>query len=125
MLGSYRLTAFLPTADSEKARAFYESILGLKTLSDDPFALVMDAAGIQLRITKVKDFKPQSFTVLGWEVPDIEKSTAALREKGIRFEFYGFEGQAKTGIWSAPGGAKVAWFKDPDGNILSITQHSS
>lgn len=123
MLGSLKIVAFVPTNNYQKARAFYEGVLGLRFLSEDPFALVMEAHGIMLRITKVKDLQPQQFTILGWEVDDIEKFISGLSEKGVHFEHYGLPGQDDRGIWSAPGGAKVAWFKDPDGNTLSLSQH--
>lgn len=123
MLGFTKIVAFVPTNDYQKARAFYEGVLGLRFISEDPFALVMEAHGIMLRITKVKDLKPQQFTVLGWEVNDIEKFVAGLSEKGVEFMRLDFPGQDERGIWSAPGGAKVAWFKDPDGNTLSLSQH--
>jgi catechol 2,3-dioxygenase-like lactoylglutathione lyase family enzyme len=123
MLGSAQIIAFVPTTDGERARRFYVDVLGLGFVSDDPFALVVDANGIKVRITKVGEFTPQKFTVLGWEVSDIEKAVTDLEEKGVSFEKYGLPGQDERGIWTVPGGgAKVAWFKDPDGNVLSITQ---
>jgi catechol 2,3-dioxygenase-like lactoylglutathione lyase family enzyme len=98
-------------------------VLGLRVLSQDNFALVLDANGIMLRVTSVPPgFKPQPFTVLGWQVPDIAREVSALKQKGVQFERYGLPTQDAEGIWSAPGGAKIAWFKDPDGNILSLTQ---
>jgi hypothetical protein len=93
-------------------------------VSQDAFALVLNCNGNMIRIPQLKEFTPQSFTVLGWEVADIEKMVPELQHKGISFEKYGFPGQDERGIWSAPGGAKVAWFKDPDGNLLSISQHN-
>ena len=123
MLGSAKIVAFVPTTDFKKARAFYGEVLGLRFVSEDSFALVMDANGIMLRITKVPEFKPHQFTILGWEVSDIEKFGSGLREKRVNFERYGLPNQDGQGIWSAPGGSKVAWFKDPDGNILSLSQH--
>jgi catechol 2,3-dioxygenase-like lactoylglutathione lyase family enzyme len=123
MLGSNKIVAFVPTRDSAQARAFYEDTLGLKFLTDDGFALVLEANGIMVRIAKVPEFKPAQFTILGWEVSGIESVVSDLGKKGVRFEKYGFPGQDEHGIWSAPGGAKVAWFKDPDGNILSVSQH--
>lgn len=125
MLDAYRIVAFVPTRDFKKARAFYEGTLGLRFVSEDGFALVMDANGTLVRISKVPEFKPHQFTILGWEVPNIEKVVAGLEEGGIRFERYGFPGQDEQGIWTAPSGDKVAWFKDPDGNILSVSQHTS
>jgi catechol 2,3-dioxygenase-like lactoylglutathione lyase family enzyme len=123
MLGSHKLMAFAPTLDSKKARPFYEGVLGLRVLSHDNFALALDANGIMLRVTNVPpSFKPQQFTILGWQVPDISEAVAALKQKGVQFESYGLPTQDAEGIWTAPGGAKIAWFKDPDGNILSLTQ---
>jgi catechol 2,3-dioxygenase-like lactoylglutathione lyase family enzyme len=123
MLGSNKIVAFVPTRDSVKARAFYEGTLGLKFIFEDAFALVLDANGIRVRVAKAPEFKPAPFTILGWEVSGIENIVADLMKKGVRFEKYGLPGQDEQGIWSAPGGAKVAWFKDPDGNILSVSQH--
>jgi catechol 2,3-dioxygenase-like lactoylglutathione lyase family enzyme len=123
MLRSHKIMAFAPTLDANKARPFYEGVLGLHVLSQDKFALALDANGIMLRVTNVPpSFKPQPFTILGWQVPEIAKSVSDLKEKGVRFEMYGMPTQDADGIWTAPGGAKVAWFKDPDGNLLSLTQ---
>ena len=123
MLGSKKIVGFVPTRDSKKARSFYEGALGLRFVSEDPFALVLDANGIMVRVSKVPEFKPQQFTILGWEVSDIEDAVSGLQKHGVRCEKYGLEGQDDRGIWAAPGGAKVAWFKDPDGNVLSLSQH--
>jgi catechol 2,3-dioxygenase-like lactoylglutathione lyase family enzyme len=122
MLGSNNIVAFVPTRDSAKARAFYEGVLGLKFIQDDGFALVLDGNGTKIRVARVHEFKPAQFTILGWEVLGIGNVVADLMKKGIRFEQFGLPGQDEQGIWSAPGGAKVAWFKDPDGNILSVSQ---
>jgi catechol 2,3-dioxygenase-like lactoylglutathione lyase family enzyme len=123
MLGSHKIMAFAPTLDANKARPFYEGVLGLRVLSQDNFALALDANGIMLRVTNVPPgFNPQQFTILGWQVPDIVKAVSELTAKGVAFERYGFAGQDAQGIWNAPGGAKIAWFKDPDGNILGLTQ---
>ena len=123
MLGSQKIVAFVPTTDSEKARAFYEGVLGLTFVKDDGFAMVLDANGIMIRVAKVPDFKPAQFTILGWQVSGIEKVVAELRQKGVYFEIFGFFKQDELGIWSAPTGDKVAWFQDPDGNILSVSEH--
>ncbi len=123
MLGSHKIIAFIPTKNSGRARQFYEGILGLTFVSDDPFALVLQANGVMLRVAKIPEFEPAAFTVLGWQVADIEKMVSGLHKKGVQFERYDFMEQDKLGIWSAPGGAKVAWFKDPDGNVLSVSQH--
>lgn len=124
MLSFTKLVAFVPTKNAKKAREFYEGVLGLGFVSEDQFALALDANGIMLRVAVVAEFKPQQFTVLGWEVSDIKKEVARLQEQGVRFEKYGMPGQDEQGIWSSPSGAKVAWFKDPDGNVLSLTQFS-
>jgi catechol 2,3-dioxygenase-like lactoylglutathione lyase family enzyme len=123
MLASHKIMAFAPTLDANKARPFYEGVLGLRVISQDNFALALDANSIMLRVTNVPpSFKPQPFTILGWQVPDITETVSALKRKGVHFESYGLPTQDAEGIWTAPGGAKIAWFKDPDGNILSLTQ---
>lgn len=123
MLGSTNIVAFVPIKDAEKARAFYEGVLGLRFINDDGFALVFDANGIMVRVAKVPQFTPAQFTILGWQVKEIEKVAAQLQGQGVQFERYGFFKQDELSIWTAPTGDKVAWFKDPDGNILSISQH--
>jgi catechol 2,3-dioxygenase-like lactoylglutathione lyase family enzyme len=125
MLGSADLIAFVPTRDPEAARKFYETTLGLEFISADPFALVFNAHGTTLRIanvSQVKDFRPASFTTVGWRVTNVSDSVGDLQKKGVRFERFPGMDQDAQGIWKSPGGARVAWFKDPDGNILSITQ---
>jgi len=125
MLGNTPIVAFIPTLDFDKARAFYVDVLGLGFVANDGFAMVLDANGTMIRVAKVQpDFKPAIFTILGWEVTEIEKVVAAMTAKGVVFERYGFFEQDDLGIWAAPGGAKVAWFKDPDGNTLSVSQHA-
>jgi catechol 2,3-dioxygenase-like lactoylglutathione lyase family enzyme len=123
MLGSIDIVAFVPTKDTDKARAFYEGVLGLRFVKDDGFALVLDAHGIMMRVAKAPQFAPAPFTILGWQVTDIEKIVTELQGKGVQFERFGFFEQDALGIWTAPSGDKVAWFKDPDGNILSVSQH--
>ena len=122
MLASSDIIAFVPTKDSAKARAFYEGVLGLGFISDDGFALVFNANGIMIRVVKLQQFTPVQYTILGWQVKEIEKVVAHLRQRGVHFERYGFFQQDELGIWTAPGGAKVAWFKDPDGNTLSVSE---
>ncbi|MFZ1050938.1 MAG: VOC family protein [Candidatus Sulfotelmatobacter sp.] len=123
MLGSTNIVAFVPTKDAGKARAFYEGVLGLRFVKDDGFAMVLDANGIMVRVARVPQFTPAQFTILGWEVADIGKMVVGLQEKGVHCEKFGFFEQDELGIWTAPTGDKVAWFKDPDGNVLSISQH--
>jgi catechol 2,3-dioxygenase-like lactoylglutathione lyase family enzyme len=117
------LIAFIPTRNSDRARDFYERVVGLRFVRDDEFALVMDFNGTMVRIAKVGDYQPFGFTLLGWEVDDIAAAVKALTAKGAAVERYIFLEQDAAGVWNAPGGAKVAWFKDPDGNLLSISQH--
>jgi catechol 2,3-dioxygenase-like lactoylglutathione lyase family enzyme len=123
MLNAAKIIAFVPIRDSQKSRPFYEGVLGLRFVSDDPFALVMESNGTMVRLAKTPNFTPAGFTVMGWEVPKIEEEVAALQRKGVTFEKFPGLQQEESGIWAAPGGAKVAWFKDPDGNILSLSQH--
>ena len=123
MLGSTDIIAFVPITDGDKARAFYEGVLGLRFVKDDGFALVFEANGTRIRAAKMKEFKPAQFTVLGWQVSQIENMVRALAKRGVKFEIFGFFKQDELGIWTAPTGDKVAWFKDPDGNILSVSQH--
>lgn len=123
MLGSTNIVAFVPTRDAQKARAFYEGVLGLRFIKDDGFALVLDANGIMVRVSKAPEFKPLQFTILGWQVSEIENVVRGLQKKGVHFEIFEFFKQDELGIWTAPTGDKVAWFKDPDGNILSVSQH--
>lgn len=125
MLGSAYVIAFVPTRNPAKARVFYEKTLGLKFVSEDPFALVFEAHGVALRIANVSsvgDFKPAPFTILGWEIRNAEKTVEALTAKGVSFERFPGMNQNEMGIWDSPSGARVAWFKDPDGNILSVTE---
>ena len=124
MLASGKLTGFVPTADYDKARAFYEGKLGFEFVSLDQFALVVSVGGHKIRITKVPNLAPLPATILGWEVDDIVAVAKWLAERGIVLEKYPFAQDRVLGIWTAPGGDRVAWFKDPDGNILSVSQHA-
>jgi len=123
MLASSKIIGFALTKDYDRARAFYEGKLGLQFVSLDQFALVMKAGESMIRISKVPDFTPIRSTVLGWEVQNIETAVASLKKQGVAFEKYPFIQDAELGIWTAPTGDKVAWFKDPDGNVLSVSQH--
>jgi catechol 2,3-dioxygenase-like lactoylglutathione lyase family enzyme len=123
-LGKYDVVGFVSIVDVPRAKEFYRDTLGLTLLSEEPpFALVFDAHGIMLRLGMAKELPPAHGTVLGWNVPDIAAAVAELAEAGVHFERYPPMKQDESGIWAAPGGAKVAWFKDPDGNILSISEH--
>jgi catechol 2,3-dioxygenase-like lactoylglutathione lyase family enzyme len=125
MLASMDLIAFVPTRNPKKASEFFETTLGLRFVSDDQFALVFDANGVMVRVVDVSgvaDYKPAPFTILGWSVSSVGKTVKELQRKGVNFErFPGME-QDQLGVWSSPSGAKVAWFKDPDGNVLSLTE---
>lgn len=124
ILGGNAIVGFVPITDAEKARKFYEGILGLPLISDElPFALVFDSHGIMLRATVVHELKPQQFTILGWRVAEIETTVDRLSAAGVEFQRYkGVNDHDPRGIWNSPSGARVAWFKDPDGNVLSVTQ---
>ncbi len=125
MLADKKIVALVPITDAGRAKAFYGDKLGLKFVSEDPFALVFDANGNMLRLTKMKEFTPQPFSILSWEVADIEAGVRELTTAGVVFERYGFFEQDDLGIWTAPDGTKVAWFLDPDGNNLGLVQHAS
>lgn len=118
-----KLVGFAITTQPERATQFYRDTLGFKFLKDDGFALVFDAHGTMLRISKLKKFTPAEYTVMGWQVEDIDSTVRALRAQGIAFERYPGMPQDENAICTFPGQAKVAWFKDPDGNVLSVSQH--
>jgi catechol 2,3-dioxygenase-like lactoylglutathione lyase family enzyme len=122
MLGNLPIVAFVATANPDAAQAFYQDVLGLSLTSRDGFALMFDAGGTALRVAIVDQFQPQPFTVLGWIVPDIASSARQLAERGVQFNRYEWMQPDDLGIWRSPSGAQVAWFPDPDGNTLSITQ---
>jgi catechol 2,3-dioxygenase-like lactoylglutathione lyase family enzyme len=115
------IIVFIPVSDLHVARRFYVGALSLPVTDESPFALVVDANGTMLRLTPVSDLRTQPFTVAGWAVPDIDATVDALTALGVAFTHYEGMGQDPSGIWDAPGGDRVAWFTDPDGNILSLT----
>jgi catechol 2,3-dioxygenase-like lactoylglutathione lyase family enzyme len=117
-----QVVAFLLTQSPDKAIAFYRDTLEFPYLRDDGFALVFNLYGTMLRIAKVPQFTPAQNTVLGWEVDDIQSAVAALSQKGVAFERYPGMGQDDNGVATFPNNDKVAWFKDPDGNVLSLSQ---
>src|SRR5262249_37182866 len=107
--------------DPERARAFYEGVLGLAFVADQGFALVFDLAGTMLRVTRVDRLEPQTSTVLGWRVDDAEATVRELTDRvGVSDRHEGLD-QHGLGVWRSPSGGRVAWFRDPDGNVLSIT----
>jgi catechol 2,3-dioxygenase-like lactoylglutathione lyase family enzyme len=120
-----RVVTFLITADADAALGFYRDALGLKFIRDDGFALVFETDGVMLRIAKVPEFSPAMHTVLGWEATDIAATIDQLSAKGVAFTRYPTMDQDERGICTFPNGDKVAWFKDPAGNVLSISQHAA
>jgi catechol 2,3-dioxygenase-like lactoylglutathione lyase family enzyme len=122
MLGSSDLVAFVATTDLLRARAFYGGTLGLPLEEESPFACVFDAHGTSLRVTPVDEVRAAPYTVLGWAVDDMAATVRALGAAGVTFERFAGMDQDDGGVWTAPSGALVAWFTDPDGNVLSVTQ---
>jgi catechol 2,3-dioxygenase-like lactoylglutathione lyase family enzyme len=125
MLASGKMVGFVPTTDYDQARAFYEGKLEFDFVSLDQYALVVSVGGHRIRIAKVPNFTPLEGTILGWEVNNIRTIVTWLRERGVSLEKYPFLQDRELGIWTTPTGDQVAWFKDPDGNILSVSQHHS
>jgi len=123
MLTTGKMVGFLLTKDYEKAREFYEGKLGFTFVVLNQFALVMRASENLIRIVKAAEFTPLRSTVLGWEVGDVEAVVGWLVGRGVETEKYPWVQDKERGIWTTPGGDKVAWFKDPDGNVLSVSQH--
>ena len=122
MLQSQPIIAFVATTDPKRAKAFYAETLGLRLVSEDDFALTFDAGGTMLRVAVVQTLQPAGYTVLGWIVPDIVKAVQELVQRGVTFRRYEGMPQDPLGIWSSPSGARVAWFSDPQGNTLSLTE---
>ena len=123
-LGKCNIIAFVSIVDVPRARDFYQNKLGLRLVMEEPpFALVFDANGIMLRLVMAKKLPRAHGTVLGWQVPGIGATVESLEQAGVRFERYEGMNQDEVGIWTSPTGAKVAWFRDPDGNILSVSEH--
>ena len=121
MLPAAELVAFVPSSDLGRSRHFYESVLGFTVTHADDFAVVLDANGIRVRITDVGPFTPQTFTILGWHVNDLQSTVAKLTAQGVTFLAVDGLTQDDLGIWTNPSGTTVAWFKDPDNNTLSVT----
>lgn len=122
MLSNAKIGAFVATANAEKARLFYEDVLGLEFVSDEPYALVFNSNGTTLRIQKVQEVVVAPYTAIGWHVTEIASVIADLKSRGVEFMIVDGFGQDDLGIVTFPGGAKVAWFKDPDGNTLSLDE---
>jgi len=122
VLGGAELVAFLATADAARARQFYEGVLGLRVVDEGPYALVLDSGGVTIRVQKVERVTPPSGTALGWSVPDVATAARGLSERGVALRRHAGLEQDELGIWTSPAGARVAWFDDPDGNVLSLTE---
>jgi len=123
MLGSAKLMAFVTVSDAARAKEFYRDVLGLKLVSEDAFALAFDVGGTMLRVPITQKVTVAPYTVAGWEVSDADATVRALAARGVRFERFPGMNQDELGVWASPSGAKVAWFKDPDGNLLSVSEH--
>ena len=122
MLTDQQLIAFLATARADAALVFYRDVLGLRFVADEYVALVFESSGVMLRIQKVEQHTPFPYTALGWKVMDITAKVSELTQRGVRFERFPGMAQDDAGIWASRSGARVAWFKDPDGNVLSLTE---
>jgi predicted enzyme related to lactoylglutathione lyase len=122
MFSTSPLVAFAAITDPERAKVFYGQVLGLPLTHDDRFGLEFEAGGTTLRLAKVDTLAPAPYTVLGWRVSDIGAVMAELTARGVSFQQYEGMDQDSLGVWTVPGGGKVAWFKDPDGNVLSLSR---
>ena len=122
-----RMIGFVITSNPEKAKTFYRDVLGFRLVGDDNFALVFDASGTMIRVGKTQAFTPAQHTVLGWQVDDMHGAIRELTQRGVHFEHFNlpFMKQDEFGVWTPQNGDQVAWFKDPDGNVLSISRHNS
>jgi catechol 2,3-dioxygenase-like lactoylglutathione lyase family enzyme len=125
MLAGAKLVAFGATTHPADAVAFYTNVLGLTLQYEDSFAISLDSAGVELRLQKLERFSPHSFTTLGWQVSSITDVVERLSQHGVALERYPWLEQDESGIWLAPSGARIAWFKDPDGNLLSVAQYAA
>ena len=123
MLFHGQTVAFVSARDLERAEAFYVGLLGFTRILRDDFSLAVKGDDVRIRITRVPELKPQPFTVLGWQVERIDEVMERLVQAGIEFRRYPCMEQYAAGIWRTPSGARVAWFEDPDGNVLSLSEH--
>jgi predicted enzyme related to lactoylglutathione lyase len=122
VLATSDVIAFAPTTDVATARSFYEGTLGLRVTEENAYACVLDAHGTMLRLTLVAQVAPPTHTILGWRVTDISEAVADLELRGVEFKHYDGMEQDGQGVWTTPGGDRIAWFTDPGGNVLSLTQ---
>jgi catechol 2,3-dioxygenase-like lactoylglutathione lyase family enzyme len=124
-LADAEVVAFAPSLDLDRSRRFYAHVLELEIVEVTPFACVARGGGTTIRITQVNELVPQPFTILGWVVSDIAGTIADLTARGAKFHRYDGMDQDDDGVWTAPGGDKIAWFPDPDGNVLSLTEFTN
>jgi predicted enzyme related to lactoylglutathione lyase len=122
MLDAADLIAFAATTDLDRARVFYEQVLGLPVTEQTDLACVFNANGTMLRVTAVPEVARAGYTVLGWRVADITTAARELSARGVTFLRFDGMDQDADGVWTSPGGGRIAWFADPDGNTLSLTQ---
>ena len=122
MLSTSEVIALAPTTDLSRARSFYETTLGLPVIDENAYACVLDACGTMLRLTAVAEVSQPGYTVLGWRVPNVSKTVAGLESRGVVFARYKGMDQDAQGVWTTLSGDRIAWFTDPDGNVLSLTQ---
>jgi catechol 2,3-dioxygenase-like lactoylglutathione lyase family enzyme len=125
MLAGAKLVAFGATIHPADAVAFYTKVLGLSLRYEDSFAISLESGGVEVRLQKLEWFAPHSFTTLGWQVSSIADVVERLSRHGVALERYPWLEQDESGIWLAPSGARIAWFKDPDGNLLSVAQYAA
>jgi catechol 2,3-dioxygenase-like lactoylglutathione lyase family enzyme len=125
VLGNAAFVGFIPVRDLHSARQFYCVTLGLKAVEQTPVALVVETGGVSLRLAEVPELRPQPFTIAGWLVNDISSTVASLSQAGVLTKRYEGMVQDEHGVWTAPSGDRIAWFADPDGNVLSVTATAS
>ena len=124
MLANTTITALVGTMQKEASTAFYRDTLGLKFITDDGFAAVFEGKNARVRVSRVPAITPAAYAVLAFQVDDVEKTVDGLTAKGVVFQRHGFFVKHARGVWAAPDGTKVAWFHDPDLNLLSVVQHA-
>jgi catechol 2,3-dioxygenase-like lactoylglutathione lyase family enzyme len=124
MLGALSIVGFIPITNAERARKFYVETLGLPLVEDGPYAIAIRAGANVIRLVKMEEHKPSDFTILGWETNDIAATVRAMKSAGVKIETYDYLEHDDLGIWNSDDStSKIAWFKDPDGNTLSVSQH--
>jgi catechol 2,3-dioxygenase-like lactoylglutathione lyase family enzyme len=125
VLGSAAAVAFVPSTDLDRSQRFFTEVLDLAVEQLTPYACVLRAGSTMLRVTRVDGLTPQPFTVFGWAVDDLRSVATGLTARGVTFLRYDGMNQDEAGVWTTPGGDLIAWFRDPDGNILSLTEFAA